>query len=278
MMRSPWTGGARAVQVDTQEEAMPRDADGPYVQALVRGLAVLRCFTADDAELSISDVSRLVGIDRAAARRFLHTLTTLGYLGHSAGAFHLRPRVLELARPFLDSITELDVLQQHLEELTAEIGETSMAFVWDQDESVFLAGVQARRLVSVQVTTGTRVAAYCSPPGRVLLASLSPQELDAYFESVELTALTPHTVTDEQELRQVLERVAERGYSVGDQELALGLRTVAVPVRDAGGHVVYAVSVGVTAATVTMTELKGRIRERLRRTADEIERDLALLG
>ncbi|WP_432969659.1 IclR family transcriptional regulator domain-containing protein [Dactylosporangium sp. CA-233914] len=248
----------------------------PYVQALDRGLAVLRCFGDDATRLTTSDVARAVGIDRAAARRFLYTLVSLGYLGVDGARFYLRPRVLELARPYLDSMAHVDVIQPHLESLTHHTGETSMAFVLDGHEIVYVSGVQAKRLVAVLVSIGTRVPAYCSPPGRVWLASLSPAELDAYFEEVDLVARTPETVTSEKKLRAEIARVAAEGFSLVDQELERNLRTVAVPVHDRNGDMACAISIGVT-SLVPMSTLGGELLAELRKTALDIETDLALI-
>ncbi|GAA1003737.1 IclR family transcriptional regulator [Acrocarpospora pleiomorpha] len=255
---------------------MSEVAEGPYVHALERGLAVLRCFHDDRDQLTISDVAREAGMDRAVARRFLHTLVALGYLGTVNSRFYVRPRVLELARPYLDSVTNVDVIQPHLEQLTKEVGETSMAFVLDGHEIVFVAGVQAKRLVSVHVVLGTRVPAYCSPPGRVLLGSLSPDQLDDYFRHVELVQRTPHTVTSENALREEIKKVAEQGYSLVDQELESQLRTVAVPIRDRGGKIVAAASIGTT-LDVAMEHLGGELLSKLTTAATEMERDLALI-
>ncbi|WP_245547551.1 IclR family transcriptional regulator domain-containing protein [Nocardia brevicatena] len=167
-----------------------------------------------------------------------------------------------------------DVIQPHLEALTREISETSMAFVLDGDEIVYVAGVQAKKLVAVQVGFGTRVPAYASPVGRVLLAALPPDDIDAYFSRVELVKQTDRTIVDEATLRLELEQVAHHGYAIGDQELAIDLRTVAVPVHDKAGKVIAAISIGVTAATVSLSALSGDLLLRLKATATEIEADL----
>lgn len=253
---------------------MSRNGEGPYVQSLDRGLAVLRCFGEERAQLTISDVAREVQIDRAAARRFLHTLVSLGYVGVDGDKFYLRPRVLELAQPYLDSVELPEIVQPHLEALTRGIHETSMAFVLDGDDIVYVAGVQAKRLVAVQVRFGMRVPAYVSALGRVLLSSLDRSQLDDYFSRVELVKHTSKTVVDEDSLRKEIARAATHGFSVVDQELAAGLRTIAVPIHDRDGEVVAAISIGVTAATVSMATLRGDLLKRLRETAAEIEADL----
>ncbi len=175
---------------------MPRTGDGPYVQSLDRGLAVLRCFGEDRTRLSISDVAREVGVDRAVARRLLHTLAELGYIGVDGSNFFVRPRVLELAQAYLGAVEFPDVIQPHLAQLTSEIHETAMAFVLDGDEIVYIAGVQARRLVSVNVRAGLRIPAYQSPLGHVLLAAQPADAREAYLERVALTPVTRYTITE----------------------------------------------------------------------------------
>ncbi|MEU6643415.1 IclR family transcriptional regulator C-terminal domain-containing protein [Saccharomonospora sp. NPDC046836] len=257
---------------------MPRAGDGPYVQSLDRGLAVLRCFGEDRTRLSISEVAREVGVDRAVARRLLHTLAELGYIGVEGSNFFVRPRVLELAQAYLGTVDFPDVIQPHLAQLTSEIHETSMAFVLDGDEIVYIAGVQARRLVSINVRVGLRIPAHQSPLGHVLLAAQSAEARAAYLERVELTPTTRYTITDKPALRKRLITVADQGYALGDQELEMGLRTIAVPVHDRDGTVVAAISIGVLAAAYSARKLINELLPRLHETAKRIESDLAVLN
>lgn len=257
---------------------MPREPEGPYVQSLERGLAVIRCFGEGRARLTISDVAREVGIDRAAARRFLHTLVELEYLGVDDGHFYVRPLVLELAQAYLGAVSPLnDVLQPHLERLTAETEETSMACVLDGADAVHIAGVRAKRLVAINVRVGTRVPAHASPLGHVLLAALADADLAAWFARAPMTARTTKTLTSEAELRERLLAVAKQGYAIGDQELEMGLRTIAVPIRDRDGVVKAAISIGVTATAITVAQLRTDFLPRLQGTARRIETDLALI-
>jgi IclR family pca regulon transcriptional regulator len=256
---------------------MAHKGDGPYVQSLDRGLAVLRCFGGDRPRLSISDVAREVGVDRAVARRLLHTLVELGYVGTDSANFYIRPKILELARPYLDSVTLPDVIQPHLDQLSGEIHETSMAFVLDGDDVVYIAGVQARRLVSINVHVGQRIPAYQTPLGHVLLAALPADALAAYLERAELKPVTRYTITQKSALRQRLATVAKEGYAIGDQELELGLRTIAIPVHDRDGTTIAAISIGVLAAAYSNRELVSKLLPHLQETAHHIEKDLAAL-
>ncbi|MFC5744646.1 IclR family transcriptional regulator domain-containing protein [Actinomadura rugatobispora] len=257
---------------------MPRTGDGPYVQSLDRGLAVLRCFGEDRPRLSISDVAREVGVDRAVARRLLGTLVQLGYVGQDGTNFYVRPKVLELSQAYLGAVAFPDVIQPHLAQLTSEIHETSMAFVLDGDDVVYITGVQARRLVSINVRAGLRIPAYQSPLGHVLLAALPDDALSDYLERTELVPVTRYTITETSVLRQRLTEVAEQGYAIGAQELEIGLLTIAIPVHDRDGAVVTAISIGVMAAAYSVDVLVGELLPRLRRTARQIESDLAVLN
>ncbi|MFF2852104.1 IclR family transcriptional regulator C-terminal domain-containing protein [Streptomyces sp. NPDC058001] len=257
---------------------MSRTGDGPYVQSLDRGLAVLRCFGEDRTRLSISDVAREVGVDRAVARRLLHTLAELGYIGVDGSNFFVRPRVLELAQAYLGAVEFPDVIQPHLAQLTSEIHETAMAFVLDGDEIVYIAGVQARRLVSVNVRVGLRIPAYQSPLGHVLLAAQPAEAREAYLERVDLMPVTRYTITEKPALRDRLAKVADQGYALGDEELEMGLRTIAVPVHDRTGTILAAISIGVLAAAYSARTLVKDLLPRLRQTAGQIESDLAVLN
>ncbi|MDB4940855.1 MAG: pcaR [Labilithrix sp.] len=258
---------------------MPREPEGPYVQSLERGLAVIRCFGEGRARLTISDVAREVGIDRAAARRFLHTLVELEYVGVEDGQFYLRPRVLELAQAYLGAVSPLnDVLQPHLDRLTSETEETSMACVLDGSEAVHIAGVRAKRLVAINVRVGTRVPAHASPLGHVLLAALPDAALASFFARAQMVPRTARTLTREADLRERLGAVSKQGYAIGDQELEVGLRTIAVPIRGREGAVVAAISIGVTASAFTVAQLRSDLLPRLQSTARRIETDLALIA
>ncbi len=180
----------------------PRSAD--HVQSLERGLAVIRAFDAEHPELGLSDVARITGLSRAAARRFLLTLVALGYVHHLDGRFSLRPRVLELGYAYLSGLTLPEVAQPHMEVLVAAVNESSSVSVLDDLEIVYVARVPTRRIMSITLAVGTRLPAYATSMGRVLLAGLDDERLAAALDSIELVALTPHTITDRAALHDVL--------------------------------------------------------------------------
>ncbi|HKE50449.1 MAG TPA: IclR family transcriptional regulator C-terminal domain-containing protein [Actinomycetes bacterium] len=246
-----------------------------YVQSLDRGLAVIRAFSADTPRLSIADVARQTGLTRAAARRFLHTLCGLGYVGVNGGSYYLRPRVLELGYAYLSSVSVAEIAQEHLVALAEELHESCSASVLDGADIVYIARAQTNRIMTISLTVGTRLPAYATSMGRVLLAALPDDRLDAFFAGATFQPLTEHTVTDPQLLRKELDKVRERGWCAIDQELEVGVRSVAVPVSEADGRVVAAVNATAHAARVPLPRLTEQFLPKLTEAARHINADLA---
>ena len=206
-----------------------------FVQSLERGLAVIRAFDAEHRELALSDVARATGLTRAAARRFLLTLVKLGYVNFADGRFSLRPRVLELGYAYLSSLTLPEVAQPHMEALVAKVNESSSISVLDDLEVVYVVRVPTRRIMSITLSVGTRLPAYATSMGRVLLANLPEDELEERLARIEIRPLTARTVTDKDALRAILARDAQAGLR-GDRPGARGgaaLAGGADPRRDA---------------------------------------------
>jgi IclR family pca regulon transcriptional regulator len=250
----------------------PRSAD--HVQSLERGLAVIRAFDAEHPELGLSDVARSTGLSRAAARRFLLTLVTLGYVRQADGRFSLRPRVLELGYAYLSGISLPEVAQPHMEALVAAVNESSSVSVLDETEIVYVARVPTRRIMSITLTVGTRLPAYATSMGRVLLAGLAPEVLEERLGRIDFVPLTAYTVDDATALRATLAAVRADGYAVVDQELEEGLRSLAVPIRDRSGSVLAALNVSVHASRGTVATLRRDFLPPARRAAEAIEADL----
>jgi IclR family pca regulon transcriptional regulator len=246
-----------------------------FVQSLERGLLVIRAFDSERRELGLSEVARATGLTRAAARRFLLTLVSLGYMSQDDGRFSLTPRVLELGYAYLSSLSLPDVAQPHMEALVAAVNESSSISVLDGTEIVYVARVPTRRIMSITLSVGTRLPAYATSMGRVLLAALSPEQLEAILAGVELTPLSARTITDPTALRAALDRVRRQGYAAVDQELEEGLRSLAVPIRDASGTVVAALNVSVHASRASMAALRRDFLPLAQTAARAIERDLA---
>ncbi|GAB2927725.1 IclR family transcriptional regulator C-terminal domain-containing protein [Rhodococcus aerolatus] len=246
-----------------------------FVQSLARGLAVIRSFDAEHPQQSLSDVARTTGLTRAAARRFLLTLTELGYVRSDGRGFALTPRVLELGFAYLSSRSLPEVAAPHLEALVEQVHESASVSVLDGDDVVYVARVPTARIMTVAITIGTRFPAHATSMGRVLLAALPDDELAARLERLPRSPRTARTTTDPRALRRTLSRVRAEGYALVDQELEDGLRSVAVPVHDAAGAVVAAANVSTHAARTPTAALRRDVLPVLRRCGEAISADLA---
>ena len=246
-----------------------------FVQSLDRGLAVIRCFSSEHPSLTLSEVAERTGLTRAAARRFLLTLQELGYVGSSGRQFSLRPRVLALGYAYLSSFSVAQIAQPHLEDLAEELHESCSVSVLDGDDLVYVARASANRIMTIALTVGTRLPAYPTSMGRVLLAHLPADELEAYLSRTELRKLTERTVVDPAELRTILATVRSQGWAAVDKELEAGVRSIAVPIQDSSGKVVAAINASAHAARVPMRILEKEFLPRLLDSARQIDSELA---
>jgi IclR family transcriptional regulator, pca regulon regulatory protein len=245
-----------------------------FVQSFERGLAVIRAFGPEDPELTLSDVARRTGLTRAAARRFLLTLTDLGYVRSDGKQFALTPRILELGYAYLSSLSLPEIAEPHLERLAAEVRESSSVSVLDGDEIVYVGRVPTSRIMRVSINVGTRFPAYATSMGRVLLAALPDDELHAYLARADIRPLTARAIANPEDLREELLRIREQGWALVDQELEEGLRSIAAPVRDGGGRVVAAVNVSAHASRASREAVASELLPPLLETAQRIEADL----
>ena len=214
--------------------------DRDHMAALEKGLAVIECFDAGRDRLTIADVARATDLSRAAARRCLLTLTRIGYAAFDGKFFTLTPRVLRLGHAWLASSALPQLVQPFLERLSEETHESSSASLLDGHEIVYIARSAQRRIMSVGLSVGTRLPASCTSMGRVLLAARDPADARARILAGKPRALTPHTVTDPDRLAEILAVVRAQGYCIVDQELELGLISIAMPLINPRGEVVAA--------------------------------------
>ena len=256
-------------------DAEPPVRDTAFVQSLERGLAVIRALSTPDPQ-TLSDVARTTGLSRAAARRFLLTLDRLGYVSQRDGRFALTPQVLALGYAFLSSLTLPEVAQPHLARLVEQVHESSSVSVLDGRDVVYVARVPTRRIMTVSINVGTRFPAHATSMGRVLLAGLPPDERAAALDAVALEPITPETITARAALEAEIDRVAAQGYALVDQELEVGLRSIAVPVHDPAGMVVAAMNLSTHAGATSVEAMRERLLPPLRETAAAVERDLAV--
>ena len=251
---------------------------GPdFVEALARGLDVLACFDADRPAMSLSDVATAAGLARPTARRLLLTLEELGFVRSSGGAFQLTPKVLTLGMAYVGALGLWDVARPHLEALVARTGESSSMAQLDGSDIVYVARVAVPKLITLRVEVGTRFPAVQTSQGKVLLAALSPAELDAALAQPSRAGLPPYIGRSAEQLQTELTEVRARGWALADEELAPGVRSVAVPVRDGSGAVRAAMNVTVHAAETSTERLLGEHLPLLLRTAGDVSAEWALV-
>ncbi len=244
--------------------------DPSFMTSLARGLAVIRAFSDQRRSLTIAQISHKTGIPRAAVRRCLHTLKQLGYAGADANNFSLKPKVLTLGYSYLSSTPLTVSALPFLNHISRTLNESCSLAVLDEGEVLYVARSATSRIMSVSLNTGSRLPAYCTSLGRAILAHLPPEDLDEYFSKVELKAYTERTVVSLRRLREILEGVRENGYALVEEELEVGLRSIAVPVRGASGQVVAALNVGAQATRVTSRQMKDEFLPVLLRGAQEL--------
>ena len=232
--------------------------DPNFMTSLERGLQVIRAFSEHRRNLTISQISQTTGLSRAAVRRCLYTLHKLGYVAEDDKRFSLKPLVLTLGQSFLSSTPLAVVAQPYLDQVSDKLRESCSVAVLDGDDIVYICRSAETRIMSINLLVGTRLPAYCTSMGQVLLAQLVPAALEAYLERVRLVARTDRTVTSATRLRKLLKGVRESGHALLDQELEVGLRSIAVPVRDARGSVVAAMNVSTHAARMSLDEMRER--------------------
>ncbi|GAB3904854.1 IclR family transcriptional regulator C-terminal domain-containing protein [Kibdelosporangium lantanae] len=248
-----------------------------FVQSLERGLAVIRAFDADNRELTLSDVARITGITRAAARRFLHTLVELGYVRTDGRLFALRPKILDLGFSYLSGLDLPEVARPHLEKLVAEVRESCSVSVLDGPDIVYVARVPTRRIMTVMIDVGTRFPAYATSMGRVLLADQDDRWLDEFFAEHPPQARTDRTITDVEALREELARIRQRGWALVDEELEQGLRSVAAPIHS-GKTVTAAVNVSTHVSRGGADDVLAELLPPLLATAAAISADLGAVA
>ncbi len=253
-------------------DGQPREPH--YVQSLARGLSVITAFGPRTPELTLSEVARATELTRAAARRFLLTLSDLGYVRFDGKRFRLTPKVLDLGYAYLSGLSLPGIAEPHLEELVKQTHESSSMSVLDGGDIVYVARVPTSRIMAVTISVGTRFPAYATSMGRVLLAGLDEAALEDYLGGVALQQLTDGTVRDVEELRARIAKARADGYALVDQELEAGLRSIAAPVRNRTGRVVAAVNVSSHVSRLSKEKARRELLPPLLRTVSAIEADL----
>ena len=263
---------AGAEQESNEPVADAASAGDPnFMTSLERGLAVLQAFSQERRVLTTSQISQRTGIPRAAVRRCLYTLAKLGFVAEEDNRlFSLRPRVLKLGHAYLATTPLAHAAQPVLRHLSATLNESSSVAILDGDEILYIARASTSRIMSIDLHIGSRLPAYCTSMGRVLLGQLSAEALDAYLDRTKLIQYTPRTIVSREGLRDTIASVRTNGYALNDQELEIGLRSIAVPIHGAEGRVIAALNVGVHAARMSPAEMESRILPALRESAGEL--------
>jgi IclR family pca regulon transcriptional regulator len=253
---------------------------GSYSQSLERGLAILSAFRSGRPLLGVSDLAREVGLSRSTTHRYIATLAGLGYLDQdpSTRKYRLGPRVLDLGFSAINSMDLRELAAPHLQGLSDETGHTVNMAVLDGADIVYIercrTSRQGQRDIDLNLHIGSRLPAYCTSMGKVLLAGLQPDRLSEALAHTQFAQRGPNTLTEKQ-LRTELERVRDSGFAINNEELAYGLRSIAAPVRAQTGEVAAAINLAVHRSMVSLDELLARLGPALARTAAEISARIA---
>lgn len=237
------------------DEAASRD----HVGSLERGLAVMEILATHPAGMTLTEMAEETGLTRAGARRFLLTLVATGYATQSGRLFSLSPRLLTVARTWLGGASLWTFAAPILREVAGQFDEACNAAVLSGEDVVYVARVPGRRILSVSLDVGTRLPAHCTSMGRVLLAGLAPDELQTFVAQAKIERRTPKTITDRRSLAEAIAKAKADGFAIVDEELELGLRSIAVPITDRTGQTVAAINVSTQSARFSVKEMEKEI-------------------
>jgi IclR family pca regulon transcriptional regulator len=253
-----------------------RRHDSPdFIEAIARGLDVIRAFGSGQPVMSLAGVAAASGLPRPTARRILLTLEQLGYVRPGDGGYELTPRVLDLGMAYVLSRGLWEIARPHMAELVARTRESASIAQLDGSDIVYVARVAVPKIVTLSVTIGTRFPAMQTSLGKVLLAALPPAEAERVLAEPSRSGITPPWQPDAAERAAALREVRARGWALTDEQLAHGIRSVAVPLRDGDGRVIAALNVNAHAAETSLDVLIGHHLPLLLQTAGAISSDWA---
>lgn len=258
------------------DQFAPENRPSEVVGSLRRGLAVMETLAAHPGGLTLTETAEALGLTRAGARRLLLTLAATGYAAQDGRRFRLTPRLLTVARSWLQGDGPWAHAEPIMRELAGRLQEACSAAALSGGDVVYVARVPGRRIVSVAIAVGSRLPAWCTSMGRVLLADLPPEALAAHLAAADIRPLTAKSLTDRAALAAEIRRCGAQGYALVDEELELGLRSIAAPIRDRSGRAVAAVNVSTQASRFTPAQMEAEILPPLRAAASRIEDYFAL--
>jgi IclR family pca regulon transcriptional regulator len=246
--------------------------DPNFMMTLARGLAVIRAFTQQRRRPTIAQLSMKTGIPRAAVRRCLYTLSQLGYVASDDGrSFALRPRILALGHAYLTSSPLAASAQPILDQVSDIVHESCSMAILEGDEILYIARSRtSTRIMSIDLGVGSRLPAFCTSMGRVLLSGLAAKDLAAYFARVRLAPYTNRTVTAPEKVKLLIDAARTAEFAIVDQELEIGLRSIGVPVKDAHGRIAAAINISVQASRMSSGDMEASLRPPLVAAAHEL--------
>ena len=249
-----------------------------YVQSFARGLSVIRAFSAEAPRQTLTEVARHCGLTRAGARRILLTLQTLGYVRMEGRQFLLTPKILDLGFAYLSSQPLWQFAEPLMQQLAGELKEACSAAVLEGGDIVYVLRVPARKIMSINLGVGSRLPAWCTSMGRMLLAALPNEQLEAQLAQARIEPRTPHTLRDRDELRVAVQQAREQGWCLVNQELEEGLVSLAAPITGRNGEVIAALNIGAQVNRTPPQQLLEQGLPRLLETAQAISRLLQIKG
>lgn len=249
------------------DEAASRD----HIGSLERGLAVMEILARHPAGMTLTEMAEEAGLTRAGARRFLLTLAAAGYATQAGRQFSLSPRLLTVARTWLGGASLWTYAAPIMREIAAQLNESCSAAILSGEDIVYVARVPGRRILSVSLDVGTRLPAYCTSMGRVLLSGLAPGELETFLRQVTIEGRTPKTITARAALAEAIGKAKANGFAIIDEELELGLRSIAVAINDRTGRTVAAINVSTQSARFSVAEMEREILPALLAAKQRIE-------
>ena len=256
----------------SDDEETSRD----FVQSLERGIGVIRSFGEEHPRQTLSDVARQTGYSRAACRRLLLTLESMGCVGSDGRDFFLLPGVLDVGYSYLSSLPFHGIVEPFIEQLSKEVNESVSVSVLDGADIVYVSRVATSRIMTVSLSVGHRLPAYCTSMGRVLLAAMPVSEQRAHLDQTPLIARTKFSLHTVKEILAALDQVAKQGWAMVDQELEIGLRSIAAPLSDSQGRTVAAMNVSTHIGRTNLKELKEQLVPQLLETAEQVNTLLAM--
>ena len=246
-----------------------------FIQSLERGLLIIQAFSKENPTLTVSEASKITTLSRPAVRRILLTLESLGYAESTDGHFSLTARVLSLGYAYISSKNIWDIAHPHMKNLVEQTGESTSISVLDHVEIVYVARIPTKRIMMISLDVGSRLPAYATSMGQVLLANLSPDELTKYFNDTVLTSFTKQTVIDQAQLQKKLIQVKKDGWAFVEQQLEEGLSSLAAPIRNTEGKVIAAINISSHADRINSEMLKDNLLPLLLKTAEDISKEIS---